>query len=68
MFAALVTVPVTAIVTLPVALDTEILLPAILLKTPVLVIVVPVTLIPAPPEYVPAPENWTQTWPEKEDR
>ena len=51
--------PVTAIVILPVALDTEIFVPAILLRTPVLVIVVPVTLIPAPPEYVPAPENCT---------
>ena len=51
------TVPVTAIVTLPVALDTEILLPATLLNTPVLVIIVPDTLIPVPPEYVPAPEN-----------
>jgi len=48
------TTPVKEIVTLPVALDTEMFVPATALRTPVLAMVLLKRLIPEPAEYVPA--------------
>ena len=55
--AAKATVPVTDIVTAPVADDTEIFVPATALVTPVLEITFAAMLIPEPFVYVPTPEN-----------